>query len=221
MQEIWIEVHPVKINKISRVLFFLIALVCVTTPAGRSWCAEASDSPLATIRTSVDSILGILKEQGAGREDKRARIRAIVLDRFDFVEMSRRVLGTNWKEMTPEERDAFVERFKRLLEATYVNKIEAYTDEKVVFGRETIEGKYAKVESTALTKTADIPIHYTLIKKGDGWFVYDVVIENVSLVSNFRTTYAEIIKSKGVPRLFEEMDAKIRELESNNGNPKG
>lgn len=194
-------------------VFLAVLFVLTTNPARAS-------SPLSVVKSSVDAILAILKDKDLDLEHKRDRIRAIVQERFDFYEMSRRILGPNWKTISPGDRDVFVDRFKRLLEASYANKIEAYTDERVDFGEEIIKGRYAKVESTAITKTANIPIDYVLIQKEGRWFVYDVIIEGVSLISNYRSTYNEIIKKKGFPHLIEEMDTKIKEL-GNGPNPKG
>ncbi len=194
-------------------VFLAVLFALTTNPA-------AASAPLPIVKSSVDAIIAILKENGLDREQKRERIRSIVQERFDFIEMSKRILGTNWGTLSPGDQNAFVDRLKRLLEASYVNKIETYTDEKVVFGDEIIKGRYAKVDSKAITKTADIPINYVLIQKDGGWFVYDVIIENVSLISNYRSTYNEIIKKSGFAHLIEEMDSKIQEL-SNSPNPKG
>lgn len=205
-----------KKNKSPRLILsiFLAVLFALTTNQA------AASAPLSIVKSSVDAIIAILKENGLDREQKRERIRSIVLERFDFIEMSKRILGPNWNTLSHGDQNAFVDRFKRLLEASYVNKIEAYTDEQVVFENEIIKGRYAKVESKAITKTADIPIDYVMIQKDGEWFVYDVIIENVSLISNYRSTYNEIIKKNGFAHLIEEMDSKIQEL-SNSPNPKG
>ncbi|MEF3168875.1 MAG: ABC transporter substrate-binding protein [Deltaproteobacteria bacterium] len=205
-----------KTNKKPRLILsvFLAVLFALATNLA------AANAPLPIVKSSVDAIIAVLKENGLDREQKREKIRSIVQERFDFIEMSKRILGTNWGTLSPGDQNAFVDRLKRLLEASYVNKIESYTDEKVVFGDEIIKGRYAKVESKAITKTADIPIDYVLIQKDGEWFVYDVIIENVSLISNYRSTYNEIIKKSGFAHLIEEMDSKIQELK-NSPNPKG
>ncbi|MDA8161809.1 MAG: ABC transporter substrate-binding protein [Desulfobacteraceae bacterium] len=177
------------------------------------------NDPMALVNTTVNSILDLLKNKEMNKDQRRAKIRALVFERFDFNEMSKRVLGTNWRQLTPAQQKTFADIFSKLLEASYVGKVENYTNEKVVFKTEQIQDDYAKVNTVIHTKTNDIPLVYFMYFNGKDWYVYDVIIENVSLVSTYRSTYNQIIKQKGFDELIKEMNRKIKELSApKNGN---
>ena len=118
--------------------------------------------------------------------------------------MSQRTLATNWKKATDKERRDFTELFRQLIENSYVGKLEAYTNEVVEYPAEKIEGKTAVVDTLIKTASADIPVSYKLYQKNDHWRVYDVIIEGVSLISNYRNTYQEIMKKEGFSGLVED-----------------
>jgi len=174
----------------------------------------AEDSPTDEVRTSVDAILAILKNEQLDKEEKRAQMRDVVIERFDFRAMSQRTLATNWKKTTDEEKQQFVDLFSQLIENSYIGKLELYTDEKVEYPGEKVSGRKAVVETQVITTSADIPINYKLYRKGDQWLVYDVIIEGVSLISNYRSSYQEIVKKEGFDGLLAKMQAKIDELAS-------
>ena len=172
----------------------------------------AGNSPTDVVRTSVDAVLAILDNEQLNYDDKRTQIRVIVKERFDFRAMSQRTLATNWKKTTDEEKDKFVELFSQLIENSYVGKIESYTNERVDYPGEKVSGRKAVVETLIITSSADIPVDYRLYQKGDQWLVYDVIIEGVSLISNYRSSYQEIMKKEGFDGLLAKMRAKIDEL---------
>jgi phospholipid transport system substrate-binding protein len=176
--------------------------------------AIAASSPTEDVRTSVDAILLILQNDELDKQQKRAEISKIVSQRFDFRAMSQRTLATNWKKTSNEEKKQFIELFSQLIESSYVGKIEAYTNEKVEFPGEKVKGKKAVVETLIITSSADIPVNYRMYQKGDQWLVYDVIIEGVSLISNYRSSYQEIMKDEGFDGLLNKMQAKIDELSS-------
>ena len=172
----------------------------------------AASSPIDEVRTSVDAVLAILDDEQLNYEDKRSQISGIVKKRFDFRAMSQRTLATNWKKTTDEEKDKFVELFSQLIENSYVGKIESYTNERVDYPGEKVNGRKAVVETLIITASADIPVDYRLYQKGDQWLVYDVIIEGVSLISNYRSSYQEIMKKEGFDGLLTKMQSKIDEL---------
>jgi phospholipid transport system substrate-binding protein len=142
-------------------------------------------------------------------------MRKVINGRFDFRAMSQRTLATNWKKASKEQQQEFVQLFAQLIENTYIGRVEAYTDEKVDFPGEKVKGKKAVVETLILTATADIPINYKVYQKKNGeWWVYDVIIEGISLISNYRSSYQEIVKKEGFDGLIAKMKNKIEELES-------
>jgi phospholipid transport system substrate-binding protein len=178
--------------------------------AGGAMAAE----PLAQVRSTVDEVLTLLRNKSLPHEERRQQLTAVIRPAFDFEVMSQWVLGANWRKASLAERQRFIDLFTDLLEATYIGKIEAYTDERVEFTGQKLEGERAEVETLVKTASADIPIRYKLFRKGDRWLVYDVVIEEVSLVRNYRSTYGEIVRKEGFPGLFARMEEKIRELKA-------
>lgn len=185
-----------------------LALLC-SGAAG----AAAPGSPTEQVKETVDKVIETLKNKELKKpsktEERRAILRKTVGDRFDFEEMSKRTLSVHWQKRTPEERKEFVSLFSDLLERTYVNKIEGYTEEKVVYGDETIEGEYAVLKTKIITTAnVEVPIDYKLFKKSPKWMVYDVVIEGVSLVNNYRTQFNKIIRSQSYEELVKRLRAK-------------
>ena len=174
----------------------------------------AGNTPTDDVRTAVDAILVILKNEQLDKQEKRAQMSDIIIKRFDFRAMSQRTLATNWKKTTDEEKDQFVELFSQLIENSYVGKLESYTNERVDYPGEKVSGRKAVVETLIISSSADIPVDYRLYEKDGQWLVYDVIIEGVSLISNYRSSYQEIMKKEGFDGLLAKMQAKIDELTS-------
>jgi phospholipid transport system substrate-binding protein len=178
----------------------------------------AADTPTEAIRTTVDSVLDTLKDEElakpANNEKRREQIRSLIRERFNFIEMSRRSLARHWKGRSDAEKREFVDVFSDLLVASYIGKIESYTDEKVRYDKETIkkEGKYGVVSTSIVTENVDIPIDYKLINKKGKWWVYDVVVEGVSFISTYRSQYNEIIVKKSYAELISSMKKKLDEV---------
>jgi len=174
-------------------------------------------SPTAQLKTSVEAVLNLLKDENLKRPEKfkerRALLRKTIIARFDFNEMSKRSLATQWAKRTPEEKKEFVDMFTNLLEKSYMDRIEAYTDEEVEYNGESIDNDYAVVKTTLKVKDKEgIPIDYKLTKQGDQWLVYDVVIEGVSLVNNYRNQFNKIIGSGSYEDLVKKMRTKEAEI---------
>ncbi|HMK49358.1 MAG TPA: ABC transporter substrate-binding protein [Thermodesulfovibrionales bacterium] len=170
--------------------------------------------PLETVKSQINRILDVLRDPAlkgeAGKKVKRDKIRGVSENMFDYAELSRRTLGQNWSKLNAGQQKEFVDLYKRLLEDAYADKIITYTDEKVVFSKDSaLTEKTAEVQTTVATKKADIPIHYRLILKGSEWKVYDVVIEGVSLVSNYRNQFSEILSSKSPDGLIDTLRKKV------------
>jgi phospholipid transport system substrate-binding protein len=176
--------------------------------------ASAETAALDAVRTSVEAILETITNEQLDETARREQMRAAIEDRFDFRAMSQRTLATNWKKATDEEKQQFVELFSRLIENSYVGKIESYTNEKVEFPGARVKGKKAIVDTLIITASADIPVNYKLYLKGDEWLVYDVIIEGVSLINNYRSSYQEIVKKEGITGLLAKMQDKLDELAS-------
>lgn len=210
-----------KITEMMRFNVLLLLLVLVFPVRSLA----ASLTPLEQIRETVQAILTVMQDKALSgperREERRARIMALVQDRFDFGEMSKMTLGKNWKERTAEEQNEFQRLFADLLKNTYIGRVDAYSDEKIVYTKEIVSSSHpdrARVYTDILKEGREIPINYSLVKKGDEWFVYDVIIEGVSLVRNYRTEFRRILSEDDFAGLIRRMREKI---ESNEAERKG
>jgi phospholipid transport system substrate-binding protein len=173
--------------------------------------------PTDQLKGSIDRVLGVLLEpalkEPAKAEERRQKIRAIANEIFDWQETGKRALARYWQERTPQEREEFSKLFADLLERSYVGKIEAYSGEKIVYGDETLDGDQATVRTKLLTKSGtQVPIDYQMQKVDGRWRVYDVKIENVGLVSNYRSQFNRIIQQSGYAELIKRLKAKEEEL---------
>lgn len=171
-------------------------------------------SPKETVKTTVDSVLGLLRDKRLSKEARRQKMGALIEANFDFRAMSQRTLATNWKKASNAEKDRFVELFSKLIQNTYVTRVEAYTDEKIEYPEEKIKGKKAVVDTVIISGNTNIPVNYKMRLKKGKWLVYDVIIEEVSLISSYRSTYQEMVKKEGFPGLFAQMEKKIKTLET-------
>jgi phospholipid transport system substrate-binding protein len=192
------------------------ALALVTAALLVVWEPTESLAGLATdqVKGTVDQIIKILTDPALKGEKKirerRAKIRQVVLQRFGFTEMSRRSLGRYWNERTPEERTEFVRLYTDLLERAYIDRVDGYTGEQVVYLGESVDGDYSEVRSKIVTKrNQEIPILYRLQKTNANWEVYDVIVEGVSLVNNYRTQFSKIIRTSSYQELVKKMQVKL------------
>ena len=192
------------------------ALALVTAALLVVWEPTESLAGLATdqVKGTVDQVIKILTDPALKGEKKirerRAKIRQVVLQRFGFTEMSRRSLGRYWNERTPEERTEFVSLYTDLLERAYIDRIDGYTGEQVVYLGESIDGDYSEVRSKIVTKrNQEIPIIYRLQLASTNWEVYDVIVEGVSLVNNYRTQFSKIIRTSSYQELVKKMQVKL------------
>ena len=174
-------------------------------------------TPTEQIKDSVDKVITILQDKNLDREQRWERISRVIDERFDFRSMSQSVLATNWQSATPEERERFIEFFSQYLEETYRTKIETYSNQEVVYLKETINGKRAVVETVIKTDQTEIPVDYKLKNNNGEWFSYDVVIEGVSLVNNYRSTFAVIVKNDGMEGLLNDIQGRIDRYKQTEG----
>jgi phospholipid transport system substrate-binding protein len=199
-----------------RVVLPLVLVLALAPPAVRP--AEAG-APSEQLKTQVDRVLKVLEDAELKKEarakDRRVAVRKIANEIFDFGETARRSLGRHWQGRTPAEREEFVQLFSDLLERTYISRVELYGGEKIVYAGDSIEGDQAKVQTKILTKSgSDIPVEYRMHRKGERWLVYDVIIEGVSLVANYRTQFNKIIQTSSYQELVRKMKTKQEELAS-------
>lgn len=171
--------------------------------------------PTDQIRMATDQILKIVQDAGlkAKADERRQRIRAVANEIFDWEETGKRALARHWQARSPQERSEFSKLFADLVERSYVNKIEAYSGERIAYLGDSVDGSQATVRTKLITKAnTEIPIDYRLLKEGDRWRVYDVLIEGVSLVGNYRSQFNRIIQQSGYPELVQKLKTKQEEL---------
>ena len=171
-------------------------------------------SPMDEIKQTTNKILSIVTNPAfkspSKSEEREKLVRQAVDERFDWEEMARRSLAIHWAKRTPEERKQFVHLFADLVERTYLKKVEDYSGEKVLYEGEIKEDDYATVRVKIVTKRGeDIPVEYRLKQERDGWFVYDVSIEGVSLVNNYRIQFHSIISQSSYENLVKRLREKV------------
>lgn len=171
-------------------------------------------SALDTVKTNVNAVIDVLRDPTLkgekGLRAKREKMETTASRLFDFVELSKRTLGLSWNQFNPDQRKAFVQLYRSLLEDTYVERIAAYTDEKLTFSKELpLSDTAVEVPTTVLSKSGEVAINYRLLKKEGEWRVYDVVIEGVSLISNYRSQFREILGNGSPQSLIDALQKKV------------
>lgn len=171
------------------------------------------------VKKTVDQVVSIVSnaelKKPRNEAKRRAALKSAISVIFDYDEMAKRSLGAHWKGRSKAEQREFVDLFATLLENSYAGKIESYENEKIVYDKEIIDGDYAEVRSRIVTaKRDEFTIDYRLLKEGNRWMVYDVVIEGVSLVSNYRSQFNRIITSQGYPALLKKLKTKSQEIKA-------
>ena len=159
--------------------------------------------PTDTVKNGVDKVIAVAGDPAlkgdSAKPAKEEKIRAIIGEFFDFTVLSRLTLGKNWKKFKPDQQKEFVKLYRELLENVYLGRILEYSDEKVVFAKETmLSKKKAEVQSKILAQSAEIPINYRMVLRNGEWKVYDVIIEGISMVRNYRSQFKELL-AKGSP----------------------
>lgn len=168
------------------------------------------------LKATIDQVISVVTDPQYqnDRQTRRAKMKGIIFPKFNFLEMGKRSLGSKrWKERSPEERKIFIDVFGKLLENSYANKLENYRDEKINYVDEIIKGKYAMVKTEVIRKNGTVDIDYKLIQGGGEWRVYDIVIEGVSMIKNYRSQFARIIHQDSFDTLMEKLNSKVDKLE--------
>jgi phospholipid transport system substrate-binding protein len=175
-------------------------------------------APTDSMRVTIDEVLRILREkelkQPGKADERRQQLERVVGARFDYLEMSKRALGAPWNGLSDQERQEFVELFRTLLTNSYADKIESYSGEGVQYLNERTEKDYAEVRTKVLSGKTEIPLDYRLINKANDWRVYDVVIDGVSLVNNYRGQFTKILRTTSYADLVDQLRKKSDKLKS-------
>ncbi len=190
-----------------------IGILIVTLCVGWARFTQAGE-PLDLVRTAVDKAVQILKDPKLQPADKKKeridRLREAVNPIFDYQEMAKRALGTHWRRRTPAEQEEFVILFRDFLEGIYSDKIDLYGGEKVLFGRQTVDEDFAQVESTIINpKGEEIAVNYKLRRVNGKWKVYDAVVENISIINNYRSQFDRVISGSSYQELVKRLREKV------------
>ncbi len=175
--------------------------------------------PQDMVQANVNNVLDVLRDPAlkpaSAKETKKQKLRAIYDRMFNQVELSKRAMGRNWSKLNAAQQQEFVKLFQQVLEKAYIDKILAYTDEKITFEKESMLSEtQAEVQTKAITSSKTIPIAYRLILQNGAWGVYDVVIENVSLVQNYRTQFNDILAKNTPEQLLETLRKKVKDQDT-------
>ena len=171
-------------------------------------------APTDQLQQRVDAVIKVLDDPALSNQptERRAAVRKIAEDIFDYSDTARRSLGPHWSARSPQEREEFVRLFADLLDRAYIGKIDLYQGEKVRYVGEAVNGDEATVRTRILTKRgSEVPVDYRLHQKSGRWLVYDVVIEGVSLVSNYRTQFNKVVQTESYPALVQKLRSKDAE----------
>ena len=189
-------------------LFFIFSLT------GKGFAGTEITSEL---KKTIDQVITIVSDPEMKKNPslRREKLRDTIGVRFNYRQMVMRSLAKNYRERSDKEREEFTALFKKLLENSYASKIENYQDETIKYVKEQVKGKYALVNTEIIRKDGTINVDYKLINEDGKWTVYDFVIEEVSLIRNYRSQFTKIIKTESYRALVSKLSKKIKDLESN------
>ena len=202
-----------------RPVFALAAIFAVVLAfGGRGARAALTDAgtPRAAVTSAIDDAIAILHNTGMPVEQRRRELRALAERNLDLAKMAQGALGTHWTEMTPAQQQEFVPLFEAFIEAAYLGEIQEYIKLKIEVGAETPEGAdHARVDATVLQPGEDpIEITFMLERAPRGWLMYDVVVDDIGMVENYRAQFDRVIRNRGLSRLEAELRIKQAKLDA-------
>ncbi len=190
--------------------FSITLALCLIMPA--QTLAQFS-TPTESVQNMLNNVFGILRSPDFDLSRDKQRIDESVSVAFDTNTIAQSALAANYRELSAEQRAEFEELFFNILKNTYIERLDAYTDESVEITGEETDGNRGTVKSIAFTSNSDISVDYSLRQRPTGWFIYDIIVEDVSLLSSYRSTYRSIIRSSGIDGLLNDLRNQASELE--------
>lgn len=203
--------HALKLPVLTRCR---VTILSTSVAIGLAWLfchpgTVRAESPTEAVRGTINQVIQILEnkelENAAKVRERRRLLEQVIAARFDYAEMSKRTLATQWKSLTAVERDEFVELFKGFLSDRYAEKIEGYAGEQVQYLSERTEGEYAEVRTKLVSQKVNVPVDYRLIKRAESWHAYDIVVDGISLVKNYRSQFTKIIRDSSYRELVQRL----------------
>jgi phospholipid transport system substrate-binding protein len=184
--------------------------------AGTAWAG----TPTEDLKRQTDRVLEVLRSTSLTPAARRAAVRDLATESFDLGETARRALGLHWQARTPAEREEFVRIFRELLEQTYVARIDEYGGERLECMAERVDGDSAIVRAQIVTKSGlAVPVESRVNQRGGRWLIYDVIIENVSLVGNYRSQFDRIIRTSSYDELVRRLRERVAQLNDKSAPP--
>tara|TARA_R110002110_G_scaffold147129_2_gene337453 strand:+ start:162309 stop:162908 length:600 start_codon:yes stop_codon:yes gene_type:complete len=171
------------------------------------------DTPTDTVQNMLDNVFAILRAPDFDLDRDKAAIDEAVSGAFDPNTIAQSALAASYRDLTTEQRREFEELFFNVLKQTYIERLDSYTNETVEILGESVDAPRATVDSVVNTSSSDIAVQYSLRQRPDGWYIYDIIVEDVSLLSSYRSTYRSIIRRSGIDALFEELRTQAATLE--------
>ena len=192
------------------VIFTLTAALAVSLAPSRFVAPAWADEPMTVVKTTVNQALEVLQDKSAPLAQRQDKLRQIVAQTFDFTEMARSALGYHWKEITPAQQQEFTNAFIAFIEDSYLSKINDYRGQVVNFLRVSNEGPQAAQVATDIVQPKGDPIHvnYRLLQEGSTWKIYDVTVDSISIIANYRNQFNRVMNSKGYDTLIADLKAK-------------
>lgn len=190
----------------------LVTMIVIGLTAVSGYAGVSTDA----MKSTIDEVLRIVRDkelkQPERTDERRKLLEQVVSARFDYTEMSRRALGAPWNSLTDQQKQEFVDLFRTLLTNSYADKIETYSGEGVQYLNERTEKEFAEVRTKVLSGKTEIPLDYRLINKGEEWRVYDVVVDGVSLVNNYRGQFTKILRASSYSDLVDQLRKKSSKI---------
>lgn len=196
----------------------VVSLILLCFGIFRLPLGQAAEGPTAQLKPTLKSLTDLLADESlkgdAQRLERRTRIMEAIKVGFDFQEMSRRILGRTWNEIQAEQQRQFTDQMIKLLENIYIGKLEGYSGQQIEFIEERIKENRALVSTTIDNNGVEVPVHYILSLVGDRWMVYDINIEGVSLVGNYREQFKSILRKEKFAGLLKVLEEKNKSFEA-------
>lgn len=193
----------------------LAALVFAAAASLSAEQTEPARAPNEVVKETIGAVMGVLSDERLSPGEKRVRVMELASLNIDFEGMSQRILAARWSAASPQQQRRFIELFRRFLLNTFWVRIRKYSDERVVYFTASLDGgRFATVDTVIISDQVEIPITYRLERHGGTWIAYDFLIESMSLVQNYRTSFSTTLKTDGLESLLEQLARQAREFES-------
>jgi phospholipid transport system substrate-binding protein len=189
----------------------LAAAIAMSLAPSRLMTPAWADAPMDVVKTTVDQALGVLRDTSAPLAQRQDKLRQTVAQTFDFTEMSKSALGYHWKQLTPQQQKEFTDAFIAFIEDSYLSKINDYRGQQVSFlGARNDGSQYAQVNTDIIQPDGKDPIHvnYMLVKEDGTWKIYDVAVDSISIIANYRNQFNRVMNNKGYDVLIKDLKSK-------------